>query len=194
MRQSPTLISIVEVGPQLLELLQRDPEYLRRLSPEQFERFVAERLDRMGFDVKLTGRVNSRDGGIDLIAVPKGGALTSFLLAGQVKHHRDQQRTGRAAVDRLLSWKESQFTMGMLVTNTGFTRDAVWVAAQEKHRGFLRLRDFADLKRWIADNFWAEQEWREIPSKIVLAPGVTVDVPKATLSNSLDIWPLGRLD
>jgi hypothetical protein len=44
---------------------------------------------------------------------------------------------------------ETPFRVGLLVTNTGFRRDAVFAATQEQNRSFLRLRDFNDLKRWL---------------------------------------------
>jgi len=81
----------------------------------------------------------------------------------------------------------------LLVTNTGFTRDALWLASQDPHKAFLRLRGFDDLKRWIADNFWSPEEWREIPDRVVLAPGVSIDIPKAKLATSLEIWPMAIL-
>jgi len=129
-----------------------------------------------------------------LIAVPRVAPSASFVLAGQVKHHSGSRKTARDTVDRLLAWKNSYFTMGLLVTNTAFTRDALWLASQQSNKSFLRLRDFEDLKRWIADNFWADDEWREVPEAIELAPGVTVAVPRPKLRNSLQIWPLNRLN
>ena len=45
-------------------------------------------------------------------------------------------------------------------------------------RAVLRLRDLADLCRWMQDDFVTESEWREIPTEIELAPGVTVAIPK----------------
>jgi hypothetical protein len=128
-----------------------------------------------------------------LIAVPKIRSLGAFLLAGQVKHHRLGARTGRAPVDRLLSWKDSPFRLGLLVTNTRFTRDALWAASEERAKHFLRLRDFDDLKRWLRDNFWSEEDWEEIPDRINLAPGLTVDIPHTYVRNSLQIWPMRRL-
>lgn len=76
-----------------------------------------------------------------MIAVPKVGGIGSVVIAGQVKHHRGDQKTGRDAVDRMLAWKDSQFHIGLLVTNTSFTQDAVWTAQQERNALFLRLRD-----------------------------------------------------
>ncbi|MCJ7653644.1 MAG: restriction endonuclease [Actinobacteria bacterium] len=180
------IVSLVDVTPSLLKMLKEDPSRLHQLSPSVFEKFIAERIDRMGFDVQLTGALSLRDGGIDLIAVPKLRTAASFLLAGQVKHHQDIRKTGRSAVDRLLAWRDSQFRLGLLVTNTDFTKDARWVAAQENNRAFLRLRDFADLKRWLEDNFTSEEDWREIPDTIVLAPGITIAIPRPST-----IWHRG---
>ena len=172
------LVRVVDFSPELLRFLQEDPTRLRQLTPEKFERFAAERLDRMGYNVTLTGASNRKDGGIDLIAVPKLANLGYHVIAGQVKHHRGDQRTGRDAVDRLLAWKDSYFGVGLLVTNTSFTHDAVWTAQQERNTRFLRLRDFTDLKRWLEDRFGEEKDWRELPDQIELAPGVVIEIPR----------------
>jgi transcriptional regulator with XRE-family HTH domain len=186
-------VSFLDVTPQLLVLLRDNPEELRNLSPERFEHVVAERIDRMGYDVRLTGRTNRRDGGIDLIAVPKIRTVGSFLMAAQIKHHRSDRTTGRPDVDRLLAWKDSLIRIGLMVTNTSFSQDARWLADQVNNRAFLRLRDFEDLKRWLRGQFDSELDWRELPDVISLAPGITVEVPKARLRNSRDIWPLSGI-
>jgi predicted Mrr-cat superfamily restriction endonuclease len=142
------------------------------------EQFVADRMERMGYRVTLTGATNRKDGGIDLIATSGMAGMGSVLIAGQVKHHRGNQKTGRDAVDRLLSWKGSRFHLGLLVTNTSFTRDAVWTAEREWNNHFVRLRDFNNLKRWLQDQYGSEENWREIPERIELAPGVVIDIPK----------------
>jgi hypothetical protein len=148
------------------------------LSPDKFEQFVAERLDRAGFNVKLTGLTNRKDGGIDLIAVPKAASVGSIVIAAQMKHHQATRKTGRDAVDRLLAWKDSPFGVGLLVTNTSFTKDAIWTAQQERNARFLKLRDFTDLKRWLEDQFSEDAEWREIPTRVELAPGCVIEVPR----------------
>jgi hypothetical protein len=140
-------------------------------------------MDRMGYNVTLTGASNRKDGGIDLIAVPKSANVGSIVIAGQVKHHRGDQNTGRDAVDRLLAWKDSYFGVGLLVTNTAFTHDAVWIAQQERNARFLRLRDFTDLKRWLEGRFGEEEDWREIPDRIELAPGVVIEIPRPRITS-----------
>ena len=186
-------VSFLDVTPQLLVLLRDNPDGLHNLSPERFEHVVAERIDRMGYDVQLTGPTNRRDGGIDLIAVPKIRTVGTFLMAAQIKHHRGGNTTGRPDVDRLLAWKDSPFRIGLMVTNTTFSHDARWLAEQVNNKAFLKLRDFEDLKRWLQGQFDSEFEWRELPDAISLAPGITVDVPKARLTNSRDIWPLSGI-
>lgn len=186
----PEIITMVDATPQLLEVLRRDPGRLSELSPEQFELLVAERLDRMGYAVQRTGTTNRKDGGIDIIAVPKIANVATFLLAVQVKHHRGARPTGRDAVDRLLAWQNTAFRLGMLVTNTHFTRDAVWAASRDPARHFMRLRDFADLTRWLHGVFNSDLDWREIPDSIELTPGVWVQVPKPTFTEAGIVWPL----
>lgn len=183
-------VSFLDVTPELIVLLGDNPGALRNLSPERFEHLVAERIDRMGYDVQLTGATTRRDGGIDIIAVPKIKTIGSFLMAVQVKHHRGNRTTGRPEVDRMLAWKDSAFRVGVMVTNTSFSQDARWLANQATNKAFLRLRDFEDLKRWLKGQFDSEFDWREIPDVISLAPGITVTVPKGRLRNSRHIWPL----
>jgi hypothetical protein len=134
----------------------------------------------------LTGASNRKDGGIDLIAVPKVSNLGSLVIAGQVKHHQGDQKTGREAVDRLLAWKDSYFSVGLLATNTAFTKDAIWTAQQDRNARFLRLRDFTDLKRWLQDQWGTEEDWREIPDRIELAPGVVIEIPRPKIAYPLD--------
>ncbi|HEX7490882.1 MAG TPA: restriction endonuclease [Candidatus Limnocylindrales bacterium] len=184
------LVTSVDVSHELLSLLRQDPELLHRLPPEGFENFVGERLERMGFDVQQTGSTYLRDGGIDFVAIPKVRTVATYLMAVQVKHHAEGIKTGRTPVDRLLSWKDGPFRFGLLVTNTGFTRDALWTAMQQPSKGFLRLRDFTDLKRWLEGNFWSPEEWRELPSQVEVAPGVMIDIPRGELRNWHDVWPL----
>jgi predicted Mrr-cat superfamily restriction endonuclease len=154
------------------------------------DRRLADRTDvklTLYSNVTLTGATNRKDGGIDLIAVPRTANVGSVVIAGQMKHHRDR-KTEREAVDRLLAWKDTYFGIGMLVTNTTFTKDAIWTAQRERNRHFLRLRDFTDLRRWLQGQYGTEEDWREIPDRIELAPGVVVEIPKPRISTDLDMF------
>ncbi|MBW7996598.1 MAG: helix-turn-helix domain-containing protein [Candidatus Glassbacteria bacterium] len=184
-----SLITVVDATPRLLEIIKHEPARLDDLTPDQFELVVADRLSCMGYDVQRTGKSTMKDGGIDIIALPRMRDVASFLLAVQVKHHSRGASTGRGAVDRLLAWQNTVFRLGLLVTNTRFTRDAIWTATSGDARNFLRLRDFEDLKRWLQGVYHSEMDWKEIPESIELAPGVSVQVPKPKFSEANIVWP-----
>lgn len=148
------------------------------MSPEDFQYFVAERLDKMNFNIQLIGEINSKDGGIDIIATPKECSFP-FLLGVQVKHHKNELKTGQKDVRDLLGTinsSNSLFNLGMIVTNTAFSPEAKWFANQNKR--LLRLRDLNDLKRWLKEDFNNEFDWREIPDEIELTNGLRIQVPK----------------
>ena len=120
----------------------------------------------------------------------QSGAGHQRRAVGPRRSLRGDRTTGRPDLDRLLAWKDSPFRVGLLVTNTTFSKDARWLADQVHNKAFIRLRGFEDLKRWLSGQFDSEFDWREIPDVITLAPGITITVPKARLTNSRDIWPL----
>jgi len=157
-------------------MLRRDYANIHQLSPESFEIFICDRLDKMGLDVARVGSTYKPDGGVDIVAWPRKPAPFPFLLATQVKHHmRPSKKTGPDAVKDLQAVIASKpFHAGLLVTSTSFTPSAHWFAANHPH--IIRLRDMKDLQRWIWNNFTDDEEWREIPSSIELAPGVNIKI------------------
>jgi transcriptional regulator with XRE-family HTH domain len=64
--RTAAIISVTDITPELLRWLKEDPQRLQQMPPAQFERLIAERLDRMGYDVTLTTPTFRKDGGIDL--------------------------------------------------------------------------------------------------------------------------------
>lgn len=171
------IVQLVDASPQIIEMLKKDYSYIFQINPDEFELLVCEFLSRMDLEVKRIKSVYSRDGGIDIIAWPRDSKFP-YLLATQVKHHRDPiRRTGPAPVRELqgiISCKP--FQSGLLVTNTSFTPDAKWFAANKSY--LIRLRDMNDLKKWIWNNYSDPLNMRDIPSKIELAPNLIVDIPR----------------
>lgn len=163
-----------------LALFADQPDRLLQLTPEQFQYLIANRLDDMGLEVKIVGDINRKDGGVDVIAVPRKGF--PFLLAVQAKHHRTKRKTSVADVRDMtgvINSGNSSFQMGLVVTNTSFTADAQWFA--DNNSRLLRLRDNKDLCRWMRRDYVNDAEYREIPDEITVAPGVTIVVPKNEL-------------
>ena len=174
----PYIVSLANITRNAVSWLSDDLERLKLITPEDFQYLIAERLEKFGLEVQLVGNINRKDGGIDLIAYPKCGAFP-FVMGVQVKHHRKNIKTKVGDIRDLhgaINSHNSPFHMGMLVTNTTFTPDAVWFANENKK--LLRLRDTTDLGRWLQDDFVNENEWREIPELVTLAPGVEIEIPR----------------
>lgn len=132
----------------------------------------------MGFQVEqVGGNTFRKDGGIDIVACSNNSSFP-LLMAIQVKHHKaPKYKTGPDAVRDLLGVIQyTGFNAGVIVTNTTFTPDAVWIARQKPT--LLRLRDMEDIKKWLLDEHLDDFYWREIPDSIEICPGVEIQIPK----------------
>ncbi|MFZ0051680.1 MAG: restriction endonuclease [Desulfobaccales bacterium] len=174
----PPRVELVDISPQILHLLSEEPERLRDATPAFFEDLICNRLEAMGYNFERVGAsVFGKDGGVDILAWPRANVVPC-LMAVQVKHTAlINRKMGPQPVRDLLGAVHTHgFNVGLLVTNTTFTPDALWVA--EKRPFLIRLRDFEDLRKWLKDDFLQEHEWRDLPSQIELCPGVFIKLPK----------------
>jgi hypothetical protein len=178
-----TQVRFISATRSLLDRLAGNFDEIHQLTPEQFEEFSAERFDAMGFHVERVGEYNRRDGGIDLIFVPKVPTPFPFIGAAQIKHHRSPMKfMGPRPVREFSAVLGAHpFDVGVLITNTTFTPDARWFA--KHHAPLLRLRTGQDLRRWVSSQFTDEEEWREIPTSIELCPGVVIQIPRLSLQS-----------
>ncbi len=175
-RLQPIRIEAVGIAPALVRQLATDPELVHRLSADEFEEFICDRLYAMGMEPKRVGGTTQKDGGVDVVFWPRAKGAFPFLGAAQVKHHRDPSLPeGPGNVrDFVGAIAEHPFSAGIFVTNTSFTPDARWFA--DRQAGLIRLRDYRDLRRWMMGEFDDDAEWREMPSSITLCPGVVVKI------------------
>jgi hypothetical protein len=174
-----TQVYAANVTPQLVDALLARPDMIYELSPHVFEELICDRLQAMNLGVeRVGGHTYQKDGGIDIVAWPLATPFP-FLMAIQAKHHRlSQRKTGPGPVRDLLGIVHTHpFSAGVLVTNTTFTPDAEWIAEQMPM--LVHLRDIHDIERWLSDNFLDEEDWREMPNKITVCPGVVVRIPWA---------------
>ena len=172
----PVRIELFGIGTLLSERLAAEPSLVHTLSPGEFEAFICERLFAMGLEPVRVGSIFEPDGGIDIVFWPRRPTCFPFLGAVQVKHHKSARRREGAPTVRQFagSLVGRPFSAGMVVTNTSFTAGAEWFAKQQ--HGLIRLRGFSDIQRWLANNFTGEEEWRELPTAIELAPGIIVQI------------------
>lgn len=167
-------IQVIEITPLVLRWLQTDPARMAELPADKFEELVAERISAMGFKVQKAGKTFQKDGGIDLLACPTNTPFR-YVLAVQVKQRRS---TGKIPVRAIREFRGAMQSLpvsfGVVVTNGAFTRAAIEVASQFP---LVLLKDFKDLRRWLANEFISLNELVDLPSHITLAPGLTVPIP-----------------
>jgi len=176
MRLEPIRIRVVGIAPALVRQLATDPGLVHRLSADEFEEFICDRLYAMGLEPKRVGGTTQKDGGVDVVFWPRAKGAFPFLGAAQIKHHRDPSvPEGPGNVrDFAGAIAGHPFSAGIFVTNTSFTPDARWFA--DRQGGMVRLRDYTDVRRWMLGEFDDEAEWREMPLSITLCPGVVVNI------------------
>ena len=172
-RLHPIRVEIIRITELLIEQISLDPSLLYQISPDVFEELICDRLFSMGLEPKRVGKINQRDGGIDILFWPRNKPAFPFLGAAQVKHHTSGslKEASRNVRDFAGVLSRHPLNVGLLVTNTTFTPDAKWFAEKNKH--LIRLRDFADVSRWLKYDF-GDEEWRDLPTSIEVCPGVVV--------------------
>lgn len=135
-----------EVEREVLAYFGRHPELLYSLPPRKFEELVAAVFRQDGYDVELTPE--TRDGGIDIIAVRREGLAGGGLHLIECKRYVPGNTVGIGVVQRLLGVVEQhRATKGIIVTTSTFTRDALEVAQSARHR--LALNEYAKLAEWL---------------------------------------------
>lgn len=142
---------IVEVCVHLEEKLYRavvaNPDLIYSISPRDFERLVAELLDRQGYDITLTPP--SKDGGVDIYAA-KSTELGQFLFLVECKKYARENRVQVDIVRALYgNVQAKKATAGIVVTTSSFTRGAKQFQQELKHQ--LQLRDYVNLRQWLSD-------------------------------------------
>jgi restriction system protein len=142
---SPILFSSVE--REILAYFGRHPELMFSLPPRKFEELVASIFRQNGFEVELTPE--SRDGGIDIIAVRNDKLAGQELHLIECKRYLPNNTVGIGIVQRLLGVVEQhRATKGIVVTTSSFSKDARVVAESTRHR--LELSEYKNVSAWLA--------------------------------------------
>jgi restriction system protein len=124
-------------------------DYVRRLGPYDFQDLVAALLRAMGYSTPFIAPTGP-DGGTDILAYPDPiGAKTPHIRV-QVKH-RPSQRATREEVAALRGVIRQDREIGLFVSSSGFTSDAI---REARHGGvhieLMNLEGLLD--RWL--NFY----------------------------------------
>jgi hypothetical protein len=168
------------------------------ITPEQFELLICKFFKDCGYYVvRPEGGATKKDGGIDIYVCPNISTnLTPFFIGIQVRQKQYGNNIPSSDIrDFDSAIKRSRLAnIGMFVTNTSFTPDAVWIADTiQKSEGFaqMRLRDRKDVLRWLHGNYVSHLDWREVPQSIEVAPGIKVKIDNPFYKNihkQLTLW------
>lgn len=132
-----------------LHELKRDASQLAALDRRMFEQVVAEIFRRMGYQVEVTK--TTRDGGIDIVGIGRIGEVEHKLFV-ECKRKDPGNPVGVDIVRSLYGVHQgrSGANKSVIVSTTGFTKDAEGFATQETRSSWeLDLYDFADLRSWL---------------------------------------------
>jgi len=141
------IVDASSTNSEILGILKRDPELIRKLSPRRFEEIVAEILDKQGYEVELTPA--SGDGGFDIYAAKKE-RIGKFLYLVECKRYLPPNKVGVEIVRALYGVVQSKrATAGAIVTTSFFTSGAEAFQREAQHQ--LSLNDYIVLQKWIDD-------------------------------------------
>lgn len=123
-----------------------DNSLFLKIQPREFEEVINELLRHQGYDTELTAQ--TRDGGFDIIALKTIALGIPIKMLVECKRHKS-----KIGIDVIRSFKDVIATenanLGMLVTTSYFTRDAI--AKQQKSKFILALKDKNDIVEWTND-------------------------------------------
>lgn len=131
----------------ILHKMMSDPELMRTIPPREFELFVGELIDKLGFsDVSVTPRSNDR--GRDIIASKNINGIP-VLFAFECKQYSQNRKIQIDTMRSLLgtiSHGTTKANIGVLVTTSTFTKGAKNFYLSE---AMLDGKDFNDLVGWL---------------------------------------------
>ncbi|MBI4672868.1 MAG: restriction endonuclease [Chloroflexi bacterium] len=116
-------LPLVVSPPSLIQQIASQNEDLYRLMPEDFERLVAELLNRDGWEVELTAR--TKDDNIDVFAFHRVGGIPLSMLV-QCKRYAVERKIGIDIVRSVIYTADKYRTnLAMIATSSSFTTGAI---------------------------------------------------------------------
>lgn len=144
----PQLIESAQIASNIVDESIRNGTFdPSRLSSREFEEFIAELLQRDGYEVELTPR--TRDGGFDMLALQHNDFIGELKFIVECKKYAAHNPVTIEPVRSLLGVAHAKSAhKALLVTTSRFTRDATKFATE--NQSHLQLRDFTALREWLA--------------------------------------------
>lgn len=115
--ESPT-ITILPANDRVFAYLAEHPEKIyRNLTPREFEEFMAQLYNKLGYNVELTQ--TTRDGGKDII-LRKPDVLGDMVYYVECKRYKEKNKVGLDVVQRLTGIIETDKVNGGIIATTSY--------------------------------------------------------------------------
>lgn len=125
-------------------LIEEYKRQIRDMSPREFEFFVADIFEKLGYSVKTTQA--TRDGGHDIIATK--AFPIPFTLIVECKHWSENHKVDVSVIRSVYGVQTAeQANKSVIVTSSKFTKDARKFA--EKRKDLMSLWDIDDLIKFL---------------------------------------------
>lgn len=133
------------VNALLIREIHEHPHTIYTLSSRDFEHLIRELFSGFDYEVELTKQ--TRDGGVDVVAIKHNEVHVKYLI--ECKHPRQGAKIGVGPVRELYGVKEMVgASKAILATSSFFTEDAQILFNQ--HEWELEARDFDGIMDWVA--------------------------------------------
>ncbi len=143
------VVDVCSASDDLLRKVHANPKLLYELSSRGFEEFVAEVLDRLGYQITLTPA--SKDGGKDIYAARKDH-LGSFIYVVECKKYAPDHRVGVGLIRELNGVVQAErAAAGILATTSFFTKGAK--EFQTRLSNQISLKDYLGIQEWLDSVF-----------------------------------------
>jgi restriction endonuclease Mrr len=141
-RSSP---AIIQVDARVLRALDDRPERILSLNWREFEMFVADLLERLGYRTRLSPK--GRDGGYDIVAVRETDIGPERVLV-QCKRLTPPMKVGEPIVKQFCTViGDDRATRGLIATTSTFTSVALKYIETKKHT--VSGADLGKLREWM---------------------------------------------
>ncbi len=139
-------IITTKVDEDLIRYFSEHPEEMKTMNRRLFEEMIAELFSGFGYEVELTKQ--TRDGGIDIIAIKNLEASVKYIIQAKRPESGNPVRVGPV---RALYWVKhrEKATKAILATTTYFTKDAKMEFRDRVWE--LELKEYEGILGWIND-------------------------------------------
>jgi len=142
LRSSPT---VIQVDARVLHALDDRPQQILSLGWREFEMFVANLLERLGYRARLSPK--GRDGGYDIVAYRVTDVGPELVLV-QCKRLTAPHKVGEPVVKQFCTVVDDRkATRGLIATTTTFTSVALKYIEQKKYK--IHGADLTKLHEWM---------------------------------------------